>query len=248
MECLSVQKLPTGAKWTYEVKLDGFRMEALRLPDRAVLYSRHGKLMTPQFSEIAKELEHLLPPGTTIDGELAALDDQGHPSFNLLQNFRSDAAHLAYFVFDMLVYMERDVTRLPLSERRALLHGMFESGDYVHITEWTTDLEGIENFVRERRLEGIIAKRADSRYEVGKRSGSWVKMRITNRQEFVIGGYTPSYLGLDALLVGVYKGKELHFAGSVRGGLTPQTRREVHDQIKSLEIVQCPFVNLPDTT
>jgi bifunctional non-homologous end joining protein LigD len=65
-------------------------------------------------------------------------------------------------------------------------------------------------------------------------------------QEFVIGGYTPSHLGLDALLVGFYQGKELRFAGSVRAGLIPQTRREVHDQIKGLETRQCPFTNLPD--
>jgi bifunctional non-homologous end joining protein LigD len=116
----------------------------------------------------------------------------------------------------------------------------------VEVAESTTDLEMLKQCVNDRKLEGIVAKRIDSLYESGRRSGAWVKMRFDKRQEFAIGGYTPSYLGLDALLVGVYRGKELHFAGSVRGGLTPPRRREIHDHVKALEIAECPFVNLPD--
>ena len=111
---------------------------------------------------------------------------------------------------------------------------------------WTTELQELAHFVNEHNLEGIVAKRVDSLYEPGRRSGAWVKMRLNKRQEFVIGGYTPSYLGLDALLVGFYRGKELRFAGSVRAGFNPLSRREVHDQIKHLETADCPFVNLPD--
>jgi bifunctional non-homologous end joining protein LigD len=152
MECLSVKRLPTGAKWTYEIKLDGFRLQAIRTQDRVALYSRHPKLMTGQFPQIAKELASLLSPGTILDGELAALDDLGRPRFNLLQNYRPGSAHLAYFVFDMLVHEGRDITRLTVSERRTLLHLSFDSGEYAKIAEWTADREGIE---------GIIAKRAE---------------------------------------------------------------------------------------
>ncbi len=123
-------------------------------------------------------------------------------------------------------------------------------GDYdtrhVQVAECTDDLEALDRFVRERKLEGVVAKRVDSYYEPGKRSGRWVKLRHNCRQEFVIGGYTPSDLGVDALLVGFYHGKELRFAGSVRAGLNPPARRAVHDQIEHLEIVTCPFANLPD--
>jgi bifunctional non-homologous end joining protein LigD len=224
MECLAVKVLPTIAGWTYEIKLDGFRIQAVRLRGRVIFFTRRGNEM--KLPEIAKELEYL-PPGTVIDGELAALDDQGFPRFNLLQNYRTASARLIYFSFDILVHTGRDVTRLPLSERRSLLQSTMKRGEYAEVTQWTTDLEGIESFVRAHKLEGIIAKREDSRYESGKRSGTWVKMRLTNRQEFVVGGYTPSHLGLDALLVGFYRGKELRFAGSVRAGLIAQTRREV---------------------
>lgn len=87
---------------------------------------------------------------------------------------------------------------------------------------------------------------APSQYEPGRRSGAWAKLRFNCRQEFVIGGYTPSHLGVDALLVGFYQGRGLRFAGSVRAGLSPPTRRELHNLIKGLEISRCPFVNLPD--
>src|SRR4051794_22564447 len=101
MECLSVKKLPTGAQWTYEIKLDGFRVEAVRSEDRVTLYSKQGKLLTAQFMQVALELEKL-PPETALDGELVALDENGVPRFNLLQNYRSGSAHLMYFAFDVL--------------------------------------------------------------------------------------------------------------------------------------------------
>jgi DNA ligase D-like protein (predicted ligase) len=245
MESLPVKQLPSGTKWTYEIKLDGFRMEAVRTDSGVVLYSRRRKNMTREFRDIAKALEYL-PSGTVVDGEATALDDHGRPSFNLLQNFRSSASRLVYFAFDILSHKGRDTTRLPLSERRSLLLEVIQRRDCIEIAEWTNDLESLEDFVNEWKLEGIVAKHADSLYEPGRRSGAWVKKRVEKRQEFVVGGYTPSDLGLDALLVGFYAGKELRFAGSVRAGFIPRTRREVHEKIKALEIGQCPFANLPD--
>jgi bifunctional non-homologous end joining protein LigD len=137
-------------------------------------------------------------------------------------------------------------TGLPLFKRRSVLREMIQRSNCVEIAEWTDDLEHLERFARSFELEGIVAKQSDSVYEAGKRSGAWVKLRFNKRQEFVIGGYTPSDLGLDALLVGFYAGKELRFAGAVRAGFIPQTRREVHDKLKALAIQHCPFANLPD--
>ena len=123
---------------------------------------------------------------------------------------------------------------------------LVKRGRHVDLAAWSDDLECVERFARKHRLEGIVAKRADSRYESGRRSGSWIKLRYNCRQEFVIGGYTPSYLGLDAVLVGFYRDKELCFAGAVRGGFTLASCREVHHTIKHLDIAPCPFANLPD--
>jgi len=221
MECLSANKLPIGDRWTYEIKLDGFRLEAVRTESRVILYSKQGKLLTSQFMQVALELEKL-PCDTVIDGELVALDGGGVPRFNLLQNYRAGSAHLMYFAFDTLLLKGRDVTKLPLSDRPGdLLRSVVKRGKHIDLAEWSDKLEALERFAREHRLEGIVAKRANSHYEEGKRTGSWVKLRFNCRQEFVIGGFTPSYLGLDALLVGFHKGKELRFAGAVRGGFTP---------------------------
>jgi len=245
MECLSAKKLPRGEQWTYEIKLDGFRVEAVRTDDRVILFSKQGKLLTSQFMQIALELQ-ILPPETVLDGELVALDRNGVPRFNLLQNYRSGSAHLMYFAFDILLYAGKDVTKLPLSERRDILRRIVKRGNHVDLAVWSDDLESLERFAREHHLEGIVAKRANSQYESGRRTGCWVKLRYNCRQEFVVDGYTPSYLGLDALLVGFYRGKDLRFAGAVRGGFNPSLRREVHDNIEHLEIATCPFVNLPD--
>jgi len=137
MECLSVKKLPSGEQWTYEIKLDGFRVEAVRTADRVTLYSKQGKLLTAQFIQIALELEKL-PPGTAIDGELVALDKSGVPRFNLLQNYRSGSAHLMYFAFDFLAHKGLDVSKLPLSERRELLRTIVQRGPHVDLAAGRT--------------------------------------------------------------------------------------------------------------
>ena len=121
MESLPVKKLPKGANWTYEIKLDGFRAEAVRREGQVALYSRQGKLLTSQFTQVAKELEKIMLTGTVLDGELVALDEDGRPRFNLLQNYRSGSAPLMYFVFDILIHKGTGVMKLPLAERRSLV-------------------------------------------------------------------------------------------------------------------------------
>ena len=102
------------------------------------------------------------------------------------------------------------------------------------------------DFVRSHGIEGVIAKRADSVYQPGKRTGLWTKTRINLIQEFVIGGYIPSHLGVDSIVVGFYKGSDLYYAARVRAGFMPATRRIVFDAIKHLKSAKCPFVNLPE--
>ena len=110
MECLAVAKLPDGAQWLYEIKLDGYRAEALRSDGGVILFSRNRKSFNKQFSLIVEALADL-PENTIIDGEVVALDESGRPDFNLLQNFRSGASRIHYFVFDLLAYDGRDLTR-----------------------------------------------------------------------------------------------------------------------------------------
>src|SRR5258706_15844910 len=101
--------------------------------------------------------------------------------------------------------------------------------------------------VRRQQLEGVIGKRKDSLYEAGKRSGAWVKMRINKGQEVVIGGFMPGPQGVDSIIVGYYRGKDLYYVARVRNGFVPATRRMVHEKLKPLVTDKCPFVNLPET-
>lgn len=247
MECLPVTKIPDGPEWTYEIKLDGYRLEAVRSPRETTLYSRRQNVLNRKFHYVAKALDHL-PAGTVIDGELVAMGPDGHPDFNLLQNFRSAESHIIYYVFDILVHKNRDLTQLPLSERRALLRSVLKPNDHVDLSE-VSDRSAAEMlaFVKKQGLEGVVAKRSDSIYQPGLRTGLWTKHRINLGQEFVIGGYIPGSLGVDSLVIGFYRGKDLIYAARVRAGLVPATRREVFGKIKHLKRAKCPFVNLPET-
>jgi ATP-dependent DNA ligase len=189
-----------------------------------------------------------LPENTVIDGEVVALDESGRPDFNLLQNFRSAASRIHYFVFDLLIYNGRDLKRLPLIERREIMRSVlkFKSpririSDYVEAS--ATDML---DAVREQGLEGIVGKRKDSLYEPGKRSGAWIKYRVNRGQELVIGGYLPGTHGLDSIIVGYYKGYELIYVARVRTGFVPTSRRQMFEKLRLLVIPECPFANLPE--
>ena len=247
MQCLSVSKLPSGPHWTWEIKLDGYRALAVKSGKKVTLYSRLENSLNVKHPYIVEPLAGLRDD-TVVDGELVALDDEGRPNFNLMQKFREAASRIHYYIFDLLVLMGRDLTKLPLSERRRLLKSEIAIRDErIRIVEFAeAGSEQILAAARTQKLEGIVGKRADSIYEPGQRSGSWIKHRITSGQEFVIGGYTPGPHGLDALIVGYYRGKDLIFVAKVRNGFVPATRRNVFARLKPLIQEKCPFVNLPE--
>src|ERR1700722_2300116 len=245
MECLPVTQLPEGPAWTYEIKLDGYRLEAVKNARKVILYSRRANVLNEKYSYIAEALTKL-PDATILDGEIVAMDGEGRSDFNLLQNFRSAESKIHYFVFDVLMHEGKLLTQQPLEQRRAILAKLLPRNEHVSLSAVSPSASDMLKFVRQHGLEGVIAKRSDSAYEPGKRSGLWSKFRINLGQEFVIGGYTPGSNGFDAIIIGVYRGKDLYFAGRVRAGFVPATRREVFAQIKSLKTGKCPFVNLPE--
>ncbi|HTF66990.1 MAG TPA: RNA ligase family protein [Edaphobacter sp.] len=246
MACLPGEHIPEGDLWTYELKLDGYRIEAVKTGGKVTLYSRRGTDLSNRFEYVASALASL-PEETVIDGELVALDEQGKPNFNLLQNSRSAESHIMFYAFDVLVRRREDLLKQTLSKRREILASTVKSHDHVGISQVSNDtVKEMLAFVKSHGLEGIIAKRTDSMYEPGRRSGLWVKHRINLSQEFVIGGYIPSHLGVDSIVVGLYRDKQLRYAARVRAGFVPLTRRQVFERIKPLEIATCPFVNLPE--
>ena len=246
MDCLPVSTVPMGSQWTYEIKLDGYRLEAVKSKGRVTLYSRRRNILNAKFGYIVEALDGL-PDETVIDGELVAMDEQGRSDFHLLQSFRSAELNIHYYGFDVLMRGGKPLTEQPLSTRRQILTQILPRNEHVTLSAVGDSCDQMLNFVEVHGLEGIVAKRADSVYESGKRSAAWCKYRVNLGQEFVIGGYTPAtHGGFDAIIVGVYRGEDLMFAGRVRAGFVPATRREVFAAIQRLKTAQCPFANLPE--
>src|SRR5258707_8278860 len=163
-------------KATEEIKFDGYRALAVKSGTGVTLFSRRRKSLNRQFPYIAEALGEL-PAGTVVDGEVVAVDESGRPNFNLLQNFRAEASRIQYYVFDLLCWKGRDLTRVPMVERRALLKSLVVVRDKrIRIADYFEAApKDLLSAVREQRLEGIIGKRKDSLYQPGKRSGSWIK-------------------------------------------------------------------------
>jgi bifunctional non-homologous end joining protein LigD len=162
----AVRELPDGGLWSYEAKLDGYRCLAAKRPSGAVLWSRRGNGFTLRFPEIARACEKF-PPETLIDGEVVAIDDTGRVSFNALQHSRSNA-HLQFYVFDVLVHRGRSVLRLPLEARRELLAEVLDRVQYPVLRSQAFDAKPADliRAAKELELEGIIAKRKGSAYEL----------------------------------------------------------------------------------
>jgi ATP-dependent DNA ligase len=168
--------------------------------------------------------------------------------FNRLQNFSKSAA-ITFYAFDVLMWKGEKLGAQPLDRRRDLLRdkGMPKLPAIRFSESFAVAAEEMVAAVRAYGLEGIVAKRRDSQYEDGRRSGAWVKMRVGGGQEFVIGGYTPSPKNFDALLVGFYEGGKLLFAAKVCNGFVPASREAVFRQLSGLQIAKCPFANLPES-
>src|SRR5258708_5356120 len=220
MECALVSSLPEGSDWTYEVKLDGYRAIGVKTSE-TILYSRNHKNFNKRFPQIAAALADL-PTDTVIDGEVVALDESGRPDFHHLQHFTAEASRIHYFVFDLLVFKGRDLTGLPLTERRKLLKSIKLRSGGIRISEqFDTSAADMVSAVRQQQLEGVVAKRKTSVYEEGKRTGSWAKMRINKGQEFVIWCFIPGSHGVDSVIVSYYRGRKLYYVARGRNAFVP---------------------------
>lgn len=243
---------PAPGGWLYELKFDGFRTLALRQGEKTKLLSRNENDLTKRFQEIADAVSALPGKECVIDGEVVALDDAGRSSFQLLQGqeLEACATPLYYYVFDLLQLNGKDLTGLPLTSRKELLRQLCaDVGDPIRFSgEVGDDPQKLLKKVKQLGLEGIIGKLADSRYEAGRRSGAWIKLKSLNEQEFVIGGYTPpagARKHFGALLVGYYEKKKLLFAGKVGTGFDGKTLAALHKVFQEAEREDCPFADLP---
>ena len=243
-----VKKLPSGRNWLYELKLDGYRMLVMKERGVVTLFSRRGNNLNNAFPRIATSFS-FLTDNTILDGELVVLDESGKPSFAALQKhkFRPEALH--FYAFDLIAYKGKDLRKLPLVDRRMVLEesALTRMHEPVRLSSvFPTSASRLIAAARKSGLEGVVAKRGDSRYESGERSGAWVKYKTNKGQELVIGGYKLGSNGFEYLLVGYYDGKDLIFIAKIRNGFTPAIRRDVARRFAGLRTSQCPFANLPE--
>jgi len=249
MLLVRTEKLPEDTtRWAYQLKLDGYRAIAFKTGGKVYLRSRNDNSFNDRYPAVVRGLANM-PNETVIDGELLALDEDGRPSFNALQNYGSSATPVIYYVFDVMVLSGRDLMAKSLEGRREHLERTVlpTLGEPVRYAgELQAPLHELIHSVKAQGLEGLVAKRRDSRYEPGQRSGAWMKMRVNRGQEFVIGGYTLGTKTFDALVIGYYDGDELIYASRTRNGFTPAIRQRLYKLFKPLEISTCPFANLPE--
>jgi ATP-dependent DNA ligase len=204
MLLLRTDRLPQGDEWQYELKYDGYRAIAFKSAGTVHLCSRNDNDFNSSYPALVRGLAGL-PNETVIDGEVVAFDEDGRPSFNVLQNLGTrPETPLAFFVFDVMIWRGRDVMKEPLSARREIVQTQLMprlSAPVLYMPPLEESLPVLIQSVKAQGLEGLTAKRSDSGYEPGARSGAWQKMRVNRGQEFVIGGYT---IGnpFDALIFG----------------------------------------------
>ncbi len=254
MKARLVASLPQGKGWLLEIKLDGIRAVAVKDGSHVKLFSRKPRDISSDYPDVVAALEGLPVEDVVLDGEVVALNASGKSSFQLLQNRKrpgKEKPSIFYYLFDLLNLDGRDFTSLPLETRKKALAHLLEAADDPLRFSAHLDAEPAKVWKEIQRLslEGIVAKRADSVYEPGRRSGAWLKVKNQNEQEFVIGGYTPpkgsrSYFG--ALLVGYYQKKRLIFSSKVGTGFTNAQLKLLHDKFRPLLTQRCPFDELPE--
>jgi bifunctional non-homologous end joining protein LigD len=232
---------PDNGEWLYEVKFDGFRVLAVKNGREVELWSRNEKLLNERFPGVVEAVKKLSTRSCVLDGEACALNTQGRSSFQLLQNSGEVAAPVVYYVFDVLFEGSKDMRTLPLTERKTYLEAiLLEAIDPIRPSLFFTEnVAKILAKMKSAGAEGSIAKRKDSIYETGRRSGAWVKIKFHKGQEFVIAGYTRprrsrKYFG--SLILGYYKGRRLVFAGRVGTGFNEESLREIYGKLRKLEV------------
>lgn len=255
MKARLVESAPSGDDWVYEIKFDGFRALALKGGADAKLLSRTENELGGKFPELLEALTQLQARDCIIDGEIVAMDEKGRSSFQLLQAYElgQERPPLYFYAFDLLRLDGKDLTKLPLVERKARLEQLLAGAPDVirYSASLGSDAKTLLAKAEKLGLEGLIGKEQNGVYEPGHRSGKWIKLKIVREQEFVIGGYTEpggSRQHFGSLILGVYEGKKLVCVGKVGTGFNHKLLSALHAQFQKVVQEKCPFANLPART
>ena len=248
MLATAADELPAGAGWLYEVKWDGYRALAHVRAGECRLLSRNGNDLTERFAPVARAVVRATKtPNAVLDGEVCALDEHGRPSFSAMQQ---GTGSLVYYVFDVLDANGESLLDLPLVERQARLRELIDARNRtVRLSEPFQDGAALLAAAKEQGLEGVMAKRAGSRYTPGRRSRDWLKVKTLGRQEFVVAGYTRGggrrAESFGSLVLAVSEGGEWRWAGNVGTGFDEPEIERLLTLLRPLERPSSPFRTVP---
>jgi bifunctional non-homologous end joining protein LigD len=244
------KQIPTGEGWEFEIKWDGYRIVARVAGGEAELRTRKDQDYTERFANVAKELAKALKtPDCVVDGEVCALDEEGRPSFSAMQQGKPGTP-IVYYVFDLLEVDGEPVIDLPLSERRKRLRKLLDGRNRaIQFSEGFSDGPALYEAAQQRRLEGIMGKRLDSKYLPGKRSRDWLKFKTHGEQEFVVAGYTKGKgrreWSFGSLVLAANGPDGLEWVGNVGTGFDDDEQERLLKKLKPLERKTSPFPKPP---
>ncbi|MBV8208830.1 MAG: DNA ligase D [Burkholderiaceae bacterium] len=248
------------ADWMWEPKLDGYRVLAFVDANGVRLRSRRGLDLTKAFPALAAELGKQQVDGMILDGELVALDANGRPSFQALQNrvqlktereiaVADSGAAVVFFCFDLLYFAGIELRQATYRDRRRYLSECLLPSPRVQLVHTEQDGLALQQAAIESGFEGVVGKRLDSRYESGRRSPAWLKAKPSRTGEFVVGGFTEGRgirAPLGALLVGAWDAGQLRFASHVGSGFDDRTLAQLMERLRGLERATSPFSPVPE--
>ncbi|HYY04529.1 MAG TPA: DNA ligase D [Gaiellaceae bacterium] len=250
MVATPAEDVPRGAAWVFEVKWDGYRALAYVRGSETRLVSRNGNDLTSRFASVANAVSRATKsPDCVLDGEVCALDDEGRSSFSAMQQGKAGTP-IVYYVFDVLEVDGEPLVDLPLVERRKRLEQLLDKRNRaLRLSETFDDGKALYEAAKQQRLEGIMAKRLDSRYLPGRRTRDWLKIKTHGEQEFVICGYTKGTgrraSSFGSLVLGYYRGGELVYAGNVGTGFNSKEIDRLLDLLRALKRSTSPFREVP---
>lgn len=243
-----VDTVPTGSDWLFELKYDGYRCLAAIDGDDVRLYTRNGKDWTEQFGALVEPFRELGLSGALLDGEICAFDAKGRTDFTTLKNTLSDGGRLEFFAFDLLALEGKDWTGEPLTSRKTRLKSLLagNKGPIQYSEHVVGHGDKVLSAVCRDGHEGVIAKKADAPYR-GERNRNWLKIKCIHRQEFVIGGCSPSEKrnGFASLLVGTWDEGKLTYRGRVGTGFDEDTLHEIGQALAARARKTSPFAEVP---
>jgi len=239
------------AGWMWEPKLDGYRALAFIRDGAVMLRSRRGLELARDFPRLSAELGKQAVNSMILDGEIVAFDANGKPSFGAMQSRgKTGAERAVFYCFDLLNFAGVDLRKASYRDRRRYLAQCLLPSPFVQLVHAAEDGVALHDAALASGLEGVVGKRKDSRYEAGRRSASWLKVKATHSADFVVGGYTKgkgARAPLGALLVGYWDGGKLRYASHVGSGFNGNSLSQVQEKLLPLKRSACPFVEKPES-